>query len=409
MIHAYDKSYLSAAQKNLARMLDYLVNDLHYPLETAWQWFVTSELSARFEQGDCSVLVGLSGVELARAVLEQAGEAAPMQKTSYAYDRSPEYWTGWALAYYQWLTSLRFAEIEQAVSITKVRLLYTPYHEMDVRQFADKMNELYRAAKPETNLKAMRTLAGFLITENRFAECKNAIVKLCSRATLSNCQFIDCAGKDLVTSRWNSQVTIQDCEFSNISLSPVNSVEEIEQIGELCLKNYIRELIPGKFSTLDTKGVLIEIGGVDKKFANSNRPSKIERCIFNGVHICSEGGFACNMGKWKACKADRNLTKDQMNFLISVYTANYDKFNYPRVIVSDCTFKNCASVHQEIINTEPYDSVFGSRHNYTAISVRNNYGLDNIGDPTSYVKSSDVKLKEIDANGNKIGSSLSVN
>ena len=86
MIHAYDKSYLSAAQKNLARMLDYLVNDLHYPLETAWQWFVTSELSARFEQGDCSVLVGLSGVELARAVLEQAGEVVPMQKPSYAYD-----------------------------------------------------------------------------------------------------------------------------------------------------------------------------------------------------------------------------------------------------------------------------------------------------------------------------------
>ena len=144
MIHAYDKSYLSAAQKNLARMLDYLVNDLHYPLETAWQWFVTSELSARFEQGDCSVLVGLSGVELARAVLEQVGEAVPMQKPSYAYDRSPEYWTGWALAYYQWLTSLRFAEIEQAVSITK---------------------ELYRAAKPETNLKAMRTLAGLSQSE----------------------------------------------------------------------------------------------------------------------------------------------------------------------------------------------------------------------------------------------------
>ena len=154
MIHAYDKSYLSAAQKNLARMLDYLVNDLHYPLEMAWQWFVTSELSARFEQGDCSVLVGLSGVELARAVLEQAGEVVPMQKPSYAYDRSPEYWTGWALAYYQWLTSLRFAEIEQAVPITK-----------DVRQFADKMNELYRAAKPETNLKAMRTLAGLSQSE----------------------------------------------------------------------------------------------------------------------------------------------------------------------------------------------------------------------------------------------------
>ena len=146
-------------------MLDYLVNDLHYPLETAWQWFLISKMAFRFEQGDCSVLVGLSGVELARAVLEQAGEVVSMQKPSYAYDRSPEYWTGWALAYYQWLTSLRFAEIKQAVSITKVRLLYTPYHEMDVRQFADKMNELYRAAKPETNLKAMRTLAGLSQSE----------------------------------------------------------------------------------------------------------------------------------------------------------------------------------------------------------------------------------------------------
>ena len=175
MIHAYDKSYLSAAQKNLARMLDYLVNDLHYPLETAWQWFVTSELSARFEQGDCSVLVGLSGVELARTVLEQAREPAPVQQPSYAYDRSPEYWTGWALAYYQWFTGLRFAEIEQAVPITEVRLLYTPYHEMDVRQFADKMNELYRAAKPETNLKALRALAG--LSQSELAEQANVPVR----------------------------------------------------------------------------------------------------------------------------------------------------------------------------------------------------------------------------------------
>ena len=135
---------------------------------------------------------------------------------------------------------------------------------------------------------------------------------------MSNCQFIDCAGKELVTSRWNSQVTIHDCEFSNVSLSPVNSLEDIKNYDAEQLQKYIRTMIPGKFLLLNTKGVLINIGGVDKKFANANRPSKIERCIFNGVHICSEGGFACDMGKWKACKADRNLTKDQMNFLISV-------------------------------------------------------------------------------------------
>ena len=62
-------------------MLDYLVNDLHYPLETAWQWFVTSELSARFEQGIVLCWWALSGVELARAVLEQAGEVIAHAET----------------------------------------------------------------------------------------------------------------------------------------------------------------------------------------------------------------------------------------------------------------------------------------------------------------------------------------
>lgn len=165
MIHAYDKSYLAAAQKNLARMLDYLVNDLHHSLGTAWQWFLMSEFSSRFEQGDCSVLVGMSGAELTHRILEQVGEAVPAQQPSYAYDRSPEYWTGWAIAYYQWDTGLSFTAIEQAVPITEVRMLYTPYHEMDIRQFADKMDELYRAAKPETNLKALRTLAGLSQSE----------------------------------------------------------------------------------------------------------------------------------------------------------------------------------------------------------------------------------------------------
>ena len=37
MIHAYDKLYLSVAQKNLACMLDYMVTDLKRPLETVWQ------------------------------------------------------------------------------------------------------------------------------------------------------------------------------------------------------------------------------------------------------------------------------------------------------------------------------------------------------------------------------------
>ena len=160
MIHAYDKIYLSAAQKNLARMVDYLVNDLQYPLEQAWHFFITSEMAGRFEKGDCSVLVGMSGTELAWNVLRQAGEKLPDSEPVYIYERTPEYWTGWVLAYYQWDTGMRFEEIEQAVPVTTVRMMYTPYHEMDIRQFVDRMNELYRQAKPQTNLKILRIISG---------------------------------------------------------------------------------------------------------------------------------------------------------------------------------------------------------------------------------------------------------
>lgn len=210
----------------------------------------------------------------------------------------------------------------------------------------------------------------FLITENRFTECKEAIVEMKAKATLSNCQFIHCRGEKLVTSRYNSQVTIEDCEFADIHM-------------------------------IDNGGLyydcsVINISGAEKKIANANMQSKIQRCSFNGVCI--------SHGEGKVLSG-----KEYSGYVISVWIQNYEKFKYPRVTVENCTFTNCASEQSTLINREPYDSVFGSRHNYIAISVRNNYGLDHIGDPSSFVTSSDVKLKETDANGNKIGSSLSVN
>ena len=46
--------------------------------------------------------------------------------------------------------------------------MYSPYHEMDIRQFCDKMNELYRTAQPETNLKALRQWAN--LSQRELAE-----------------------------------------------------------------------------------------------------------------------------------------------------------------------------------------------------------------------------------------------
>lgn len=168
MMHAYDKLYLEKARTALARMLDFAVYELHYDITAFFELFIASGVAKRFEQGDFTLLVGMSGVELAYTVLENVGLNAKRIRPNYPVGRSEEYWTGWALAYYQWQTSLSFADINRYVPIKAVQSLYQPYHEMDIRQFCDKMTELYKAAKHDTNLKILRQKAE--LTQAQLAE-----------------------------------------------------------------------------------------------------------------------------------------------------------------------------------------------------------------------------------------------
>ena len=160
MIRAYDKVYLDKARTALGRMLDFAVYDLKYDIAEFFDLFIQSGVAKRFETGDFAVIVGMSGVELAYEVLDQSGVKYERIQPNYTAFRSEEYWTGWALAYYQWETSMNFAEIVRYVPIKDIIALYQPYHEMDIHQLVDKVNAMYKAAKPETNLKLLRQKAG---------------------------------------------------------------------------------------------------------------------------------------------------------------------------------------------------------------------------------------------------------
>lgn len=168
MIHAYDKVYLEKARTALGRMLDFAVYDLGYDITDFFNLFIASGIADRFGTGDFTVIVGMSGVELAYEVLEQSGVTGERITPNYTVDRSEEFWVGWALAYYQWETSMSFAEIVRYVPIRDIIALYLPYHEMDIRQFVDKVNAMYRVAKPETNLKLQRQKVG--LSQRELAE-----------------------------------------------------------------------------------------------------------------------------------------------------------------------------------------------------------------------------------------------
>ena len=97
----------------------------------------------------------MSGVELAYEVLDRSDIRYKRIISNYTASRGKEYWVGWALAYYQWATSMSFKEIVQYVPIKDMIALYNPYHEMDIHQFIDKVNAMYKAVKPETSCQGL--------------------------------------------------------------------------------------------------------------------------------------------------------------------------------------------------------------------------------------------------------------
>lgn len=142
MTHAYDKLYLERARTVLAHMLDFAVYELHYDITIFFDMFLESGIAERFERGESSIIAGKSGIELAYEVVELVEGTVERRPINSVLNRSAEYWTGWALAYYQWESGFSFQKIIERVPIKEILALYSPYHEMDIRQFVDKMNNL---------------------------------------------------------------------------------------------------------------------------------------------------------------------------------------------------------------------------------------------------------------------------
>lgn len=164
MMNAYDKTYLEKARISLGSMLDFAVNGLHYDLREFWNLFLNSPVSEQFAKGNTKVIAGKSGIEICYEVTDREDIIA----VEPSVDKSPEYWAGWALAYYQWKTGYSFAKTEQIISIENIVKMYFPYHEMDIRQFCDRIDEIEKSNHSETNLKRIRWMCG--LTQSQLAE-----------------------------------------------------------------------------------------------------------------------------------------------------------------------------------------------------------------------------------------------
>ena len=123
-------------------MLDVAVYYLGYKPADFYDSFLKSEYSHKIEKGDPFTVWGKSGTEIAFDITKKdiSSYKNRLSESGLKLHRSPEYWAGWSLVYYQWKSNKTFSDINKTADIDKIINLYNPYHEMDIRQFCDKMD-----------------------------------------------------------------------------------------------------------------------------------------------------------------------------------------------------------------------------------------------------------------------------
>lgn len=168
-MYAYSELYVNDAAKSLGEYFDYMVCDLHHKIDEAFTWFAYSVCGRCFGEGNPRFVSGMTGIELAQNVIYEVTREWEDTEATQPYEKSKEYWTGWALAQYQWNKGVTFKNLaERGLEASKIMGMYI-LHEADIEKV---YYEIDRMILPEAflgkHLKRLRAYAGY--TQKQLSE-----------------------------------------------------------------------------------------------------------------------------------------------------------------------------------------------------------------------------------------------
>lgn len=178
MTNAYSELYLDDAMKNLGDMVEFAVCDLGFDPDDFWGWFISSGIASKFEKGNPKYIAGMSGFELAEAVLSKTNVSYEKKEPSCVEFKGREYWAGWILAYYQWKTGKRFEDIVKGgLTLSTVLSMYV-LHEADESKFVDAANEIIARNNKnrKSKLSEIRKARGF--TQQQLSEASGVTLRM---------------------------------------------------------------------------------------------------------------------------------------------------------------------------------------------------------------------------------------
>ena len=178
MTSAYSELYLDDAMSNLGDMVEFAVCDLKFDPDEFFGWFISSGIASKFEKGNPKYITGMSGYELAEAVLSETNVSYEKREPSYVEFKGREYWAGWILAYYQWKTGKRFEDIvKDGLTLSTVFSMYI-LHEADESKFVAAANEIIARNKEnrKSKLSEIRKARGF--TQQQLSEASGVTLRM---------------------------------------------------------------------------------------------------------------------------------------------------------------------------------------------------------------------------------------
>ncbi len=178
MMNAYNEFYLDDAMKNLGDMMEYAVCDCGYHPDQFFDWFLTSGIAGKFGKGNPKYISGMSGVELAEAVMMKVNVTPKRKVATQTVFKGKEYWAGWILAYYQWITAKRFEDIaDGGLTMSTILSMYI-LHEADVSKFVESANEIINRNKVgvKSKLHKIRKARGF--TQQQLSDASGVTLRM---------------------------------------------------------------------------------------------------------------------------------------------------------------------------------------------------------------------------------------
>ena len=212
MTNAYSELYLDDAMQNLGDMVEYAVCDLGFDPDVFFGWFISSGIASKFEKGNPKYITGMSGFELAEAVLTETNVTHEKREPSFIEFKGREYWAGWILAYYQWETGKRFEDIvKDGLTLSTVFSMYV-LHEADESKFVEAANEIIARNREnrKTKLFEIRKARGFTQQQlskasgvslrmiQLYEQKQNDISKAQATVVISLAKALGCEVEDLI-------------------------------------------------------------------------------------------------------------------------------------------------------------------------------------------------------------------